>query len=136
MASTQFPVSLRLNDSNGDALTKDQYCNGMFTISPSSGGSQTAYFYIEDGRYEIVGIRYAVSDAVTLAFDLQTKMLGAANWQDIPAHKSSLAADGSSQDANMNYPLREVCIPGMAMRAKCVVSDDTTIGVQVLAVLK
>ena len=132
----QTPLSIKLVDSSGDTLTKDSTCNGMFTITAS--GAETVYFYLEEAlRCELVEIRYMVDAAVTLAFDLQVKSLGAANWQDVPAHSSGvLAADGSSQDSNTNYPLREFKLSGMEMRCKCVTGGAAVVGCQVMVVLK
>jgi len=128
------PFCIPLTDAAGAELTADTHNTGMYVIAAT--GAETKYFYISwDGSVtaELTNIRYAVDAAVTLAVELQVLALGAANWQPLPAHTSGvLAADGTSQELNSNYPLRELITAGTKFRVMATTGGAANIGVQVI----
>lgn len=124
-----------LTDENGVVLTPDAQMSGMYKIAAPPAGL-TQYFYIAvDAKFagELIEIDYLVDAAVTLVVDLEMMALGALNWQPMPAHTSSLAADGTSQKLNSNFPLRQIVPYGTYCRVKAVVGGACNIGVRVIS---
>ena len=120
-----------LTDDAGLALIPDTQNTGMYVIPAT--GAQTKYFYLSwDGSLitELINLRYLVDQAVTLAIELQILALGALNWQPLPAHTAAMAADGTSQEMNSNYPLREMITEGTQFRVAATTGGAANIGIQ------
>lgn len=134
--STTDPINLQLTDPAGTPLTPDPNNSGMYVIAAT--GAQTKYFYLSSGGMlvaELINLRYTIDQLVTLAIELQVLALGAANWQPLPAHTSgTLAADGTSQDMNSNYPLREMITAGTKFRVAATTGGAGNIGIQAVMV--
>ena len=125
------PKHVPLYDANGDLLTADTQLPSMYKITAS--GAETVYFYLPKMCGEITNIRYMLDGAQTLDFKFQMKALGASNWQEFPGHSSgTLAADGTSQDFNGNYPLRELIPSDMELRVAITVGGACDVGCQVV----
>lgn len=128
--------SLVLTDLAGEELTPDVQNKGMYVITAT--GAQTKYFYLSLGGMlttELINLRYLVDAAVTLAVELQVLALGSANWQPLPAHTSgTLAADGTSEEMNSNYPLRELITEGTQFRVAATTGGAADIGMQAVVV--
>lgn len=124
--------NLVLTDSGGAELTPDAQNKGMYVITAT--GAQTKYFYLSWSGLlttELINLRYLVDATVTLAIELQVLALGAANWQPLPAHTSGvLAADGTSEEMNSNYPLRELITEGTQFRVAATTGGAADIGIQ------
>jgi hypothetical protein len=125
----EYPIAIPLTDSVGVNLTGT---NGIFAIIAT--GAQTKYFYISyDGLLhgEIMNIKYAVDDAVTLVSDLEVYI--GSSWIPIPAYYTGVITDdGSSQEWNGSYPLRELITNGIKIRVAVTVSGAATIYCQVI----
>ena len=123
--------SLILTDVDGTELTADTQNKGLYVIAAT--GAQTKYFYLSWSgllTVELINLRYLVDAAVTIAVELQVLALGATNWQPLPAHTSGLAADGTSQEMNSNYPLRELITEGTQFRVAATTGGAADIGIQ------
>ena len=130
--------ALVLTNSSAVALTSDTEMPDMYVIT--AGGAGDVYFYLPVNTtnvVELINAYFQTDTAVTLSVFLEVLAQGAANWQAVPAYLTgTYAADGSSQDMNGAYPLREFLGINNEYRFKCTVGGATDVGVKAMVVTK
>ena len=121
-----------LTDDAGVELTIADYGNGWYVIEMVGAGDAEFFIDWEGNKSgEVITIKYMVDTAVTLSMTLEQELINSANYQPVPAHTSgTIAADGSSQECNSNYPLREF-LYGCRTKVVLAVSGATTAACQV-----
>ena len=61
------------------------------------------------------------------------ELLSTDNWQSTPAYATGeYAGDGTSQELNVSYPLRDLIVSGTNLRVAATVGGACNIGVQVV----
>ena len=127
-----------LNNASGTALALDTEMPDMYVITASGAGDVYFYFPVDSTNVvELIDAYFQASAAVTLSVWLEVLAQGAANWQAVPAYTTgAFAADGTSQDMNAAYPLREFLGIDNKYRFKCTVGGATDIGVKAMVVIR
>lgn len=131
MTINAYPIAIELKNSAGVSLTNHLYVTNAYSIT----GVGPHYFYFPtDMRAELTGLRFWNSSAETISVKLEIRV-GAAAWQEIPAFTTGvIAADGSSENINVSYPLRAFLLPNVEMRVAVTVGGATTANVQCICV--